>query len=138
MIDTMIKSVMKEAICLQSSLNNCSKQELRIFIHPKNEDFVPHYFLVVKGTPKMNEDGSEYEYLDFNRDILNKKFDMMNRKEIVANFIGTFFKTVNDADGIERENIFASISLGADDKILIALYNQGSFVRYIKIEDLFG
>ena len=136
MIDSMIINTMKEAIKLQSSLNNVPTTQLRIFITP-NEDYVSKYFLVINGVPVTNEETGLFKYLDFNADILNKKFDLLSREQIVANFLASYFKTVSEVDNIERQNIFASVSMNKDNQILISLYNGGQFVRNVDIKDLF-
>lgn len=128
--------------CLIRLASNEQKHEtsVSIGIRTTEEDFTPSYFYTVNGQPVMNEEKTEFKELDFNRDILGVKFDLLGQKYLTANYIKNLIKSVVEVEKIPSKELFYLIRfIDSDSKVLtVGMYQKGKFLRSMSINDFLG
>ncbi len=128
--------------CLIRLASNEKKHEtsVSIGIRTTEEDFTPSYFYTVNGQPVMNEEKTEFKELDFNRDILGVKFDLLGQKYLTANYIKNLIKSVVEVEKIPSKELFYLIRfIDSDSKVLtVGMYQKGKFLRSMSINDFLG
>lgn len=89
---------------------------------------------------KMVRDQANEE-VTFNQ-ILNVKFDMMNREAICGNFISKTLDKYAQELNAPKSHLFVVIYLSSNDEnnneLLLQLYNGGTSVKEIKLEEILG
>lgn len=139
MVLGLIRKTMKGAIENLSKREAIEKTSISLFIHTKDEDHTPKYMYAINGKIKRNEDNSVID-LDFKKDILNVKIDMMNRKDIAANFLRGYFNTTSEFEKIPATDIYIRIDAVDEElsELVLGLYNKGTLIRPLQLEDIFG
>ena len=139
MIEGIVKKIITKALTSFAEEEKVEPQDIAFILHTKNEEFTPEYMYTVKGQTKKGEDG-EAIALDFTKDILRKKVDMMQKSVHVSNFMSNYFSSACKAHEIERDNIY--IVLGTPDNeisaVLGMMYNGGEAVKSLTLSELFG
>ena len=111
-----------------------------VYIHTKDESRTPKYFYAVDGVPVR--EGEKIKDLDFNKDILGVKFDLMNTEVIAESFLTAYFKKLERELKIEAKNIYIGITTLEQGhkfkEIKAAVFEGSKLVKNIEIADLFG
>ena len=93
MVKGQVKKIMKSALVRCAKENNVETEKVAIFIHTKSDDCEPLYFKTVSEITDKDDNGNT-KSLDFNRDILNVKFDLLQRAYLTANFMKGYIRSV--------------------------------------------
>lgn len=140
MIVGKVKGIMTNCLIRLASNEKKHETSVSIGIRTTEEDFTPSYFYTVNGQPVMNEDKTEFKELDFNRDILGVKFDLLGQKYLTANYIKNLIKSVVEVEKIPSKELFYLIRfIDSDSKVLtVGMYQKGKFLRSMSINDFLG
>jgi|19_taG_2_1085344.scaffolds.fasta_scaffold55005_2 hypothetical protein len=138
MIRGKIENIMRTALVKFSNEEKESVNDIKIVIHTKHEEYIPEYFYLVKGVPKKDENGKT-KAITFNQ-ILDKKFDLLNKEMIAAQYLKNWFKNVGkDVEASPKE---LYVMIGADDeeakKLYFALFKNGEPLKELKLDEIFG
>lgn len=133
---------MKKALKSFAEEKNVTPNEVDIFIHTKptkeQPTLEPKYFYTVKGNTVKDENG--VKELDFVRDILGKKIDLLGMGVISAQFLGNYFKSISEEHSVDPRLLYIRIT--SSDKnaenLLIALYKKTEVLKRLKLEEVFG
>tara|TARA_R110000751_G_scaffold90890_1_gene178219 strand:- start:622 stop:1044 length:423 start_codon:yes stop_codon:yes gene_type:complete len=137
MVQNIVEKTMKKAILKYSALEDTNATSIQMMIHTKNEELVPEYFYLVDGMPKRNEKG-ETKSLTF-IEILDKKFDLLNKELIAATWLTSWFKTISDDIECKPSEIYINISAENDkiENIKIKLYKNSTGIREVSLKEIF-
>tara|TARA_R110002012_G_scaffold319586_2_gene540709 strand:+ start:20 stop:439 length:420 start_codon:yes stop_codon:yes gene_type:complete len=137
MIVSAIRKTMKTALKNFAALEEKDPKSIEVVIHTKTDEFVPEYFYMVDNQPKLNE-GGEIKAITFT-EMLGKKFDLMNREFLAAQFLPNWFKITSQEEKLEAKNMYIRIGTHSDDlsELSIELSNNGQKVKDLKLEDIF-
>tara|TARA_R110000824_G_scaffold139685_16_gene305019 strand:+ start:1014 stop:1436 length:423 start_codon:yes stop_codon:yes gene_type:complete len=137
MVQNIVEKTMKKAILKYSALEDTNATSIQMMIHTKNEELVPEYFYLVDGIPKRNEKG-ETKSLTF-IEILDKKFDLLNKELIAATWLTSWFKTISDDIECKPSEIYINISAENDkiENIKIKLYKNSTGIREVSLKEIF-
>jgi hypothetical protein len=140
MIVGKVKGIMTNCLIRLASNEKKHETSVSIGIRTTEEDFTPSYFYTVNGQPVMNEEKTEFKELDFNRDILGVKFDLLGQKYLTANYIKNLIKSVVEVEKIPSKELFYLIRfIDSDSKVLtVGMYQKGKFLRSMSINDFLG
>jgi hypothetical protein len=140
MIVGKVKGIMTNCLIRLASNEQKHETSVSIGIRTTEEDFTPSYFYTVNGQPVMNEEKTEFKELDFNRDILGVKFDLLGQKYLTANYIKNLIKSVVEVEKIPSKELFYLIRfIDSDSKVLtVGMYQKGKFLRSMSINDFLG
>lgn len=130
MIDSIIQNTMRKAIHRFAENSNSRPQEHQILIAFDTEKQMPKYKHLVAN-------GATHD-IDFNKDILNVRFDMLQREEIVSSFITkkffVFAKEFNESP--ERIFVILKVQEQDEDEIDLLLFKGSEFKRKIDLLQL--
>lgn len=139
MISGKVKKLMKSTLVRLAQRESDEAHNIGIFIHTKQQDLSPQYFYTVGGQVKKN-DKDEVIELDFKRDILATKIDMIGQEAISANFLRNYFKTLSEE--IEKNPHELYIAIGTSDSeasdLVMGLYENSEQVKPLTLEEVFG
>tara|TARA_B100000475_G_C14910994_1_gene278931 strand:+ start:250 stop:669 length:420 start_codon:yes stop_codon:yes gene_type:complete len=137
MIVSAIRKTMKTALKNFAALEEKNPKSIEVVIHTKTDEYVPEYFYMVDNQPKLNEAG-EIKAITFT-EMLGKKFDLMNREFLAAQFLPNWFKITSEEEKLEAKNMYIRIGTHSDDlsELSIELSNNGQKVKDLKLEDIF-
>jgi len=138
MIKDKIEGIMRKALLKYSSLEEELINDIKIVIHTKNDEYIPEYFYLVKGIPKQDENGNQ-KTITFN-EILDKKFDLLNKEMIAAQFLKNWFKNAGNDIKASPKELYVMIESGDEkaEKLLFALYKNADPVRSLSLDEIFG
>lgn len=139
MVKGQVKKIMKSALVRFAKENNVETEKVAIFIHTKSDDCEPLYFKTVSGVTDKDDKGNT-KGLDFNRDILNVKFDLMQRAYLTANFMKGYIASVAEVENINAKEIYILIGSKNSDasELRFVLYHSSKALRPLTLEDIFG
>jgi hypothetical protein len=139
MVKGQVKKIMKSALVRFAKENNVETEKVAIFIHTKSDDCEPLYFKTVSGVTDKDDNGNT-KGLDFNRDILNVKFDLMQRAYLTANFMKGYISSVAEVEDINAKEIYILIGSKNSDasELKFVLYHKSKALRGLTLEDIFG
>ena len=139
MVKGQVKKIMKSALVRFAKENNVETEKVAIFIHTKSDDCEPLYFKTVSGITDKDDNGNT-KSLDFNRDILNVKFDLMQRAYLTANFMKGYISSVAEVEEINAKEIYILIGSKNTDasELKFVLYHKSKALRGLTLEDIFG
>lgn len=137
MIVSAIRKTMKTALKNFAALEQKNPKSIEVVIHTKTDEYVPEYFYMVDNQPKLNEEG-EIKAITF-PEMLGKKFDLMNREFLAAQFLPNWFKVTSEEEKLEAKNMYIRIGTHSEDlsELSIELSNNGQKVKDLKLEDIF-
>jgi len=139
MVNGIIKKVMRETLDRLGKKENVNSSDIGIFIHTKQEDLSPQYFYTVSGGVKTDEEGQLVE-LDFVRDILNKKMDLLGYAHFSGNFLKNYFKATSEENQVDPHELY--VQIGTVDnpakELLLALYKGNEQIKTLSLEEVFG
>ncbi len=138
MVRGQVEKNMKKALIRFGENHSVAPSDVKVFIHTKSEELTPEYFYAVKGETVL-EDG-KLKKLDFNNDILNVKWDFLQREPMTSQFLSNYFKNVSISEKVDPENLYVMITA---DKInpnflIVALYEGSEVLRKLDLEEIFG
>jgi hypothetical protein len=140
MVKGQVKKIMKSALVRFAKENNVETEKVAIFIHTKTDDCEPLYFKTVSGITEKDSVTGATKSLDFNRDILNVKFDLMQRAYLTANFMKGYISSVAEVEDINAKEIYILIGSKNTDasELKFVLYHKSKALRGLTLEDIFG
>lgn len=140
MIVGRVKGIMTDCLLRLAKNADVDTKSVSIGIRTTEEDFSPSYFYTVNGQPVMNEETKEFKELDFNKDILGVKFDLLGQKYLTANYIKNLIKSVVEVEKIPSKELFYLIRfVDSGSKVLtVGMYQKGKFLRSMSINDFLG
>ena len=108
---------------------NKSPQEVQILIFWDANEEKPKYKRMVQG--------EKSEVVTFNQ-ILNVRFDMMNREAICGNFITGTLQRYSKELSCEMSNLFVVIYLVDDEEkdVRLCLYKNSDAIKEIELEEI--
>jgi hypothetical protein len=133
MITEYVEKIMRNGINNFSQELNKSPQEVQILIFWDAEEEKPKYKRMVQG--------EKSEVVTFNQ-ILNVRFDMMNREAICGNFITGTLNRYSKELSCEMSNLFVIIYLtetnGNEDEkdVRLFLYKNSEPIKEIELEEI--
>ena len=129
MVDSIVESTMRKAIFRFAKNGNSEVNQHQILIGYDPNNLIPKYKHLTIGVSR------DVSFLE----ILNVRFDLLNREMMVAQFISkTFQRYATEYDTLPQ-NIFVIISLKSeDDEIELSLYRGNEFKKTIDLEQLIG
>ncbi len=146
MIEGMIRKIMRGATLRFAKNEDVKATEINIVIHSKGleteEGLVPSikYYYTVKGIKKLNEDGKTKD-LDFKFDILDSKFDFMNKEGHASFFLLNklqLFAQVYEEKEASIFNLFLIIRPKTDEALDfdVCLFMNKTMLKKISLEDI--
>ncbi len=133
MITGQVKKIMKDSLLRFGNSQNVETKSISIFIHVPNEDEEVKYFHCVDFKPVKNEEGNVL-YLNFKRDFLNVKIDLLGRDMLSANFLRNYFKSTAESLGKNFQKLY--IMIGAKDneakELVLALFEGTKLIKNLK------
>jgi hypothetical protein len=133
MITEYVEKIMRNGINNFSQELNKSPQEVQILIFWDADEEKPKYKRMVQG--------EKSEVVTFNQ-ILNVRFDMMNREAICGNFITGTLNRYSKELSCEMSNLFVIIYLtetnGNEDEkdVRLFLYKNSEPIKEIELEEI--
>jgi hypothetical protein len=129
MITEYVEKIMRNGINNFSQELNKSPQEVQILIFWDAEEDKPKYKKMVQG--------EKSEVVTFNQ-ILNVRFDMMNREAICGNFITGTLQKYSKELSCEMSNLFVVIYLIDDEEkdVRLCLYKNSDAIKEIELEEI--
>lgn len=129
MITEYVEKIMRNGINNFSQELNRSPQEVQILICWDAEEEKPKYKKMVQG--------EKSEVVTFNQ-ILNVRFDMMNREAICGNFITGTLQKYSKELSCEMSNLFVVIYLVDDEEkdVRLCLYKNSEAIKEIELEEI--
>jgi hypothetical protein len=129
MITEYVEKIMRNGINNFSQELNKSPQEVQILIFWDAEEEKPKYKKMVQG--------EKSEVVTFNQ-ILNVRFDMMNREAICGNFITGTLQKYSKELSCEMSNLFVVIYLVDDEEkdVRLCLYKNSDAIKEIELEEI--
>jgi hypothetical protein len=133
MITEYVEKIMRNGINNFSQELNKSPQEVQILIFWDADEEKPKYKRMVQG--------EKSEVVTFNQ-ILNVRFDMMNREAICGNFITGTLQRYSKELSCEMSNLFVIIYLtetnGNEDEkdVRLFLYKNSEPIKEIELEEI--
>jgi ABC-type sulfate transport system substrate-binding protein len=129
MITEYVEKIMRNGINNFSQELNKSPQEVQILIFWDAEEEKPKYKKMVQG--------EKSEVVTFNQ-ILNVRFDMMNREAICGNFITGTLQKYSKELSCEMSNLFVVIYLVDDEEkdVRLWLYKNSDAIKEIELEEI--
>jgi ABC-type sulfate transport system substrate-binding protein len=129
MITEYVEKIMRNGINNFSQELNKSPQEVQILIFWDAEEEKPKYKKMVQG--------EKSEVVTFNQ-ILNVRFDMMNREAICGNFITGTLQKYSKELSCEMSNLFVVIYLIDDEEkdVRLWLYKNSDAIKEIELEEI--
>tara|TARA_R110001592_G_scaffold321960_4_gene600679 strand:+ start:6681 stop:7100 length:420 start_codon:yes stop_codon:yes gene_type:complete len=138
MLVNTIKKTMKTALKTFADLEQKQPTSIEVVIHTKTDDLLPKYFYMIDNKPKREDDGS-VKTVTFT-EMLNKKFDLLNREFLAAQFLPSWFKTTGEVEKVNPKNLYVRIGTHSNDidKLSIQLNNNSEKLKDLKLEDIFA
>lgn len=130
MITEYVEKIMRNGINHFSQELSKSNQEVQLLIFWDAEEEKPKYKKLVQG--------SKSEVVSFN-EILNVRFDMMNREGICGGFITKTLEKFSKELGCEMSELFIVIHLESSEEIedvKLHLYKNTEAVKEIELEEI--
>lgn len=129
MITEYVEKIMRNGINNFSQELNRNPQEVQILICWDAEEEKPKYKKMVQG--------EKSEVVTFNQ-ILNVRFDMMNREAICGNFITGTLQKYSKELSCEMSNLFVVIYLVDDEEkdVRLCLYKNSEAIKEIELEEI--
>jgi hypothetical protein len=129
MITEYVEKIMRNGINNFSQELNKSPKEVQILIFWDAEEEKPKYKKMVQG--------EKSEVVTFNQ-ILNVRFDMMNREAICGNFITGTLQKYSKELSCEMSNLFVVIYLVDDEEkdVRLCLYKNSEAIKEIELEEI--
>lgn len=139
MVTQQIEKTMKKALLRFSEKEEVKANDIQVAIHTKNDEFTPEYFYLIKMSPKMDEHG-EVLSLDFNRDILNVKMDLLQREMLASQFLKNYFKNVGEMEKVNPKAIYLMITSKDESakELIVGLYHNATELRQLSLGEVFG
>jgi hypothetical protein len=132
MITDYVEKIMRNGIDHFSKELNKSNQEVQLLIFWDAEEEKPKYKKLVQG--------SSNEIVSFNQ-ILNVRFDMMNREGICANFISKTLERFSKQLECPMTELFIVIHLEPSeevDDVKLHLYKKQNLIQELDLEQILG
>ena len=132
MITDYVEKIMRNGIDHFSKELNKSNQEVQLLIFWDAEEEKPKYKKLVQG--------SSNEIVSFNQ-ILNVRFDMMNREGICANFISKTLERFSNQLECPMTELFIVILLEPNedvDDVKLHLYKKQNLIQELDLEQILG
>jgi hypothetical protein len=132
MITDYVEKIMRNGIDHFSKELNKSNQEVQLLIFWDAEEEKPKYKKLVQG--------SSNEIVSFNQ-ILNVRFDMMNREGICANFISKTLERFSNQLECPMTELFIVIHLEPNedvDDVKLHLYKKQNLIQELDLEQILG
>jgi hypothetical protein len=129
MITEYVEKIMRNGINNFSQELSKSPQDVQILIYWDAEEEKPKYKKMVQG--------EKSEVVTFNQ-ILNVRFDMMNREAICGNFITGTLQKYSKELSCEMSNLFVVIYLVEDEEkdVRLFLYKNSDAIKEIELEEI--
>jgi len=130
MITDYVEKIMRNGINHFSQELNKSNQEVQLLIFWDAEEEKPKYKKLVQG--------SKSEVVTFN-EILNVRFDMMNREGICGNFITKTLDKFSKELDCEMTELFIIIHLEPSEEIedvKLHLYKRQNLIQELDLEEI--
>lgn len=138
MITNKVRKIMSEATNRFAKTEEVNPNEITIVIHTKNEGLLPEYYYLINNKPKM-EDGEIID-LDFKKDILGKKIDIMNVEGLAAQFLSQRFdffnKLYEEMDVFDMDLMIKPKDQQASE-FFVLLFNKKKFVKQYTLDEIF-
>jgi len=132
-----IKNTMTKALVNFGKLASVETEKVAIWIFPNEDNSRLIYKKTISGVFEKNEDGT-IKKIDFTKDILGKKFDLLQTNLIVAHYVTDFFNKVSKKETLELEKL--SIMIGCKDSeaevLKIGLFENLKFVRALSLDEV--
>ena len=137
MIVSTIRKTMKTALKTFAEIEKTDATLIEVVIHTKNSERAPSYFYMVENVPVKDENG-EIKHITF-PEMLGKKFDLMNREFLAAQFLPTWFKVTSEAEKVDAKNLYIRIGTHTNeiDNLTIELSNNGQKIKDLSLEEIF-
>lgn len=141
MVRDQVEKTMRKALLSFAGKEQRPANDISLFIHTKpTEDapaLSPKYFYAVEGKP-VTEEG-KLKDLDFTKDILGKKIDMLGQSYLASQFLTGYFEKTCKKHEVEPNELYVRIdSKDSEAKALkIALYKNAEVLKKIKLEEIF-
>ena len=137
MIVSTIRKTMKTALKNFAELEKKTPKDIEVVIHTKSDELVPSYFYMVENVPVKDEKGG-IRAISF-PEMLGKKFDLMNREFLAAQFLPTWFKVTSQEENVDAKNLYIRIGTHSDnlDNLTIELSNNGKKIKDLSLEEIF-
>lgn len=132
MITDYVEKIMRNGIDHFSKELNRSNQEVQLLIFWDAEEEKPKYKKLVQGVSS--------EVVSFNQ-ILNVRFDMMNREGICANFISKTMERFSKQLECPMTELFIVIHLEPSeevDDVKLHLYRKQNLIQELDLEQILG
>ena len=132
MITDYVEKIMRNGIDHFSKELNKSNQEVQLLIFWDAEEEKPKYKKLVQG--------SSNEIVSFNQ-ILNVRFDMINREGICANFISKTLERFSKQLECPMTELFIVIHLEPSeevDDVKLHLYKKQNLIQELDLEQILG
>jgi len=136
-VSKLVGDYIKKTIDRLSKEHKVEKEDISIVIGSKvnGREITPYYFYAKNGVPVSNENG--LVTLDFVRDILGKKIDMLGYGAITDNFLKTYFRTIGQEYETEPNHVFLFLSDLGEKEITVGLFKSSELIRTMKLSDVF-
>lgn len=143
MVRDKVEQVMQKAILAFAKDEGKEATSISVFIHTKpteeNPELNPKYFYAVDGVPAKGEDGRVKD-LQFARDILRKKMDLMGMGFLASQFLGKHFQKESESYNVNPRQLYVMISTQDEEaeKLNIALYKGNEELKQFELDEIFG
>lgn len=129
MITEYVEKIMRNGINNFSQELSKSPQDVQILIYWDAEEDKPKYKKMVQG--------EKSEVVTFNQ-ILNVRFDMMNREAICGNFITGTLQKYSKELSCEMSSLFVVIYLIEEEEkdVRLFLYKNSDAIKEIELEEI--
>jgi hypothetical protein len=131
MLSEYVEKIMRNGICNFAKKSSKSQQEVQLLIAWDDENQSPKYKKLVNGEPS--------QCVTFN-EILDVKFDMLNRGEIVGQFITKAIDKYSKELDCPMNQVYVLIAIeyvnSFDDELKIYLYKGKEAVKQLELEQL--
>lgn len=144
MISGQVEKIMQGALGRFAEQNGVEKHNIQLMVHLNGVSEVDEskqgvkYFYCVNGVPKNAEEG--YAYLNFNKDILDTKFDPLQRKLLSEDFFRKEILKEAKANKLPEKDILVAIIFHPKNGLLINVMNgtTGKALKVTTLEKVFG
>ena len=137
MIVSKIRDTMKTALKNFASKEEKSPTAIEVVIHTKSDEYAPSYFYMVENVPVRDENG-EIRNITF-PEMLGKKFDLLNREFLAAQFLPTWFKVTEKEHSVSAKDLYIRIGTNSEDlkTLSIELSEKGQKIKDLTLEEIF-
>ena len=142
MVRDQVEKTMRKALLSFAGKENRPANDISLFIHTKPTEeapaLSPKYFYAIEGKPVLEE--GKLKDLDFTKDILGKKIDMLGQSFLASQFLTGYFEKTCKKHEIEPNRLYVRIDAKDEEakQLKIGLYNNADVIKNIELDEIFG